>query len=173
MIWSPCFLVISLVVGFFSLHPFNCHCLGVAGLTHLLPIMRLAPLQALTIQTTDLPDSFPDYIDPFVLPYKPPIMASPTSALNGAPALSVTPVENKALAKLQVDSDVSRHPSPQPSHISYSMLNGNGKNGNGNGHHRVLRSSTVGYIAPEFKGKLQQMAEGKFTQISPTFSHTF
>lgn len=93
------------------------------------------------------------------MPYKPPIMASPTSALNGAPALSVTPVENKALAKLQVDSDVSRHPSPQPSHISYSMLNGNGKNGNGNGHHRVLRSSTVGYIAPEFKGKLQQMAE--------------
>lgn len=49
-----------------------------------------------------------------------------------------------------------RHPSPQPSHITSlpaSKLYGNG--------HRVLRSATVGYVAPEFKGKAQQMKEVK------------
>ena len=48
-----------------------------------------------------------------------------------------------------------RIPSPQPSH--YSVGHGNG---NGNGH-KVLRSATVGYIAPPFEGKNKQMEEGK------------
>jgi glutamate dehydrogenase len=46
-----------------------------------------------------------------------------------------------------------RKPSPQPAHFSVP------KHGNGNGH-RILRSATVGYIAPEFKGKAQQMLQG-------------
>ncbi|KAH8821561.1 NAD-specific glutamate dehydrogenase [Xylogone sp. PMI_703] len=47
-----------------------------------------------------------------------------------------------------------RLPSPQPAHFSTA------RNGNGNGH-RVLRSATVGYVAPEFKGKKQQMESVK------------
>ena len=34
------------------------------------------------------------------------------------------------------------------------------KNGNGNGH-RVLRSATVGYVAPAFEGKTRQMLQGR------------
>jgi hypothetical protein len=61
----------------------------------------------------------------------------------------------------QVIRTPGRQPSPQPTHFSVPLpytKNGNG-NGNGNGH-RVLRSATVGYIAPEFKGKKAQMAQG-------------
>jgi len=47
-----------------------------------------------------------------------------------------------------------RRPSPQPTHF-----NPGGKISNGNGH-RVLRSATVGYIAPEFKGKKEQILQG-------------
>jgi glutamate dehydrogenase len=54
----------------------------------------------------------------------------------------------------QVVRAPSREPSPQPTHFSVPA-----KNGNGNGH-RVLRSATVGYIAPEFKGKKAQMLQG-------------
>lgn len=56
-----------------------------------------------------------------------------------------------------------RHPSPQPTHFSVPYGNGkNGTNGNGNGNgHRVLRSATVGYVAPEFKGKQAQMVQGQ------------
>jgi len=56
----------------------------------------------------------------------------------------------------QLKGDVARHPSPQPTHVSYpvmSKVNGNG--------HRVLRSATVGYVAPEFKGKAEQMKQVK------------
>ena len=52
-----------------------------------------------------------------------------------------------------------RKPSPQPTHFSVPS-----KNGNGNGH-RVLRSATVGYIAPEFKGKAAQMLQGKVSKM--------
>jgi glutamate dehydrogenase len=55
----------------------------------------------------------------------------------------------------QVIRTPGRKPSPQPAHFSVPS-----KNGNGNGH-RVLRSATVGYIAPEFKGKAEQMLQGK------------
>ena len=47
-----------------------------------------------------------------------------------------------------------RKASPLPSHISVPV-----KNGNGNGQ-RVLRSATIGYTAPEFKGKKAQMVQG-------------
>lgn len=64
---------------------------------------------------------------------------------------------NKLLAKIK-DEQVSRHPSPQPTHFSVDLGSEkvNGQNG-----HKVLRSATVGYIAPEFKGKEAQMATGK------------
>jgi hypothetical protein len=55
----------------------------------------------------------------------------------------------------QVIRTPGRKPSPQPVHFSVPP-----RNGNGNGH-RVLRSATVGYVAPEFKGKKAQMLQGK------------
>ncbi|KAJ3562196.1 hypothetical protein NPX13_g8654 [Xylaria arbuscula] len=67
---------------------------------------------------------------------------------------------NKLLAKIK-DEQVSRHPSPQPTHFSVPLSNGNVNGHNGHNGHRVLRSATVGYIAPEFKGKEEQMATVK------------
>lgn len=58
----------------------------------------------------------------------------------------------KNLVVSQEGSDVSRGASPQPSHISVPERS-NGK--------RVLRSATVGYIAPEFHGKVEQMKTGQ------------
>lgn len=108
----------------------------------------------LTIKTTDLGlDSFPDYCDPletfeFIEP-KSQIMTT-----NGiAPSPSPLPA-NKLLGKVQGTDDVSRHPSPQPTHFSVP-LGSLGTNG-----HRVLRSATVGYIAPEFKGRDEQITQG-------------
>ncbi|OBT62644.1 NAD-specific glutamate dehydrogenase [Pseudogymnoascus sp. 23342-1-I1] len=46
-----------------------------------------------------------------------------------------------------------RIPSPQPAHLSLNHSNGSG--------HRVLRSATVGYIAPPFEGKEAQIGEVK------------
>ncbi|KAH6661231.1 NAD-specific glutamate dehydrogenase [Truncatella angustata] len=61
-------------------------------------------------------------------------------------------VVNKLVTR--VSDEPSRHPSPQPTHFSVPQkLNGNG--------HRVLRSATVGYIAPEFTGKVEQMQKVK------------
>lgn len=54
----------------------------------------------------------------------------------------------------QVIRTPGRQPSPQPTHFNIPH-----KNGNGNGH-RVLRSATVGYVAPEFKGRTEQMSKG-------------
>ncbi|KOS21092.1 NAD-specific glutamate dehydrogenase [Escovopsis weberi] len=65
--------------------------------------------------------------------------------------MASTTLKPKVLAEIQnTDSDSSRGPSPQPTHVT--VLPTNGTNGN-----RVLRSATVGYIAPEFKGKVEQM----------------
>jgi glutamate dehydrogenase len=59
----------------------------------------------------------------------------------------------RAVAQLQADGDESsRGPSPQPTHFSVPLLS----RGNSNGH-RILRSATVGYVAPEFTGKVEQM----------------
>ena len=109
---------------------------------------------ALKIQTTNLPpvDRFPDYVDPFestetlVDIEMPPTPKSPKS-----PSL-----QNKNLGSI-LENEVARHPSPQPSHVSSVTI---GPRSNGNGH-RILRSGTVGYEAPEFKGKTVQMETGK------------
>ncbi|PQE30774.1 hypothetical protein CJF32_00005985 [Rutstroemia sp. NJR-2017a WRK4] len=53
----------------------------------------------------------------------------------------------------QIIRTPGRQPSPQPTHFNIPY-----RNGNGNGH-RVLRSATVGYVAPEFKGKKAQMSQ--------------
>jgi hypothetical protein len=61
------------------------------------------------------------------------------------------PIANKLVG--QVASEyVSRTPSPRSTHFSVPY--------NGNGH-RILRSATVGYVAPEFKGKKEQMLHGE------------
>ncbi|KXX72804.1 NAD-specific glutamate dehydrogenase [Madurella mycetomatis] len=94
----------------------------------------------LTIDT-DLPmSSFPEYIDPFTSSEET-MMDSPTAS-NAA---------NRLVDKIKED-EFGRHPSPQPTHVSYPLM----VKANGNGH-RVLRSATVGYVAPEFKGKKEQM----------------
>lgn len=93
----------------------------------------------LTLQTTNLPlDRFPEYIDTL-----------------GADVAIMTVdgiVPNKLVTR--VSDEPSRQPSPQPTHFSVPQkLNGNG--------HRVLRAATVGYIAPEFGGKSEQMEKGR------------
>ncbi|KAM4062312.1 glutamate/Leucine/Phenylalanine/Valine dehydrogenase [Hirsutella rhossiliensis] len=82
-------------------------------------------------------DRFPDYLDPFE-PREPPIMGS------------IAP-KPKPLLHIQSEES-SRGPSPQPTHFSVPLAS----NPNGNGH-RTLRSATVGYVAPEFTGKVEQM----------------
>lgn len=62
------------------------------------------------------------------------------------------PMPNKIVGQVAADY-VSRTPSPRSTHFSVPY------NGNGNGH-RILRSATVGYVAPEFKGKKDQMMAG-------------
>ncbi|KAF6824460.1 nad-specific glutamate dehydrogenase [Colletotrichum musicola] len=90
---------------------------------------------------TDLPtmDRFPNYEE----------SAQEINAIMATAA----PPRNKALGQVQAASaDSSRGPSPQPTHFSVPMA----ARANGNGH-RVLRSATVGYIAPAFVGKSEQM----------------
>jgi glutamate dehydrogenase len=91
----------------------------------------------------DPPSQFPEYIEP----------------LDSSEIDIMANVENSPANKLveQVVRTPGRQPSPQPTHFSVPSRNGNG---NGNGH-RVLRSATVGYIAPEFKGKQAQMIQGE------------
>ena len=48
-----------------------------------------------------------------------------------------------------------------PSHNNHNGHNGQREH---NGH-RIWRSSTIGYIAPNFEGKKAQMAEGQYTRI--------
>lgn len=105
-------------------------------------------MSGLTVNTkTDFPlTSFPEYVDPFTPPQET-RMGSPEAAA----------VANPLVEKVKGE-DVDRHPSPQPTHVSSSFV---GKT-NGNGH-RVLRSATVGYVAPEFTGKKEQMAHGELT----------
>lgn len=71
------------------------------------------------------------------------------SGLSTQPATMSTS-GNKILADL-ASQDSSRLPSPQPTHVSSHTSNG----------HRKLRSATVGYVAPEFAGKIEQMKTGK------------
>jgi glutamate dehydrogenase len=62
--------------------------------------------------------------------------------------------------------ELGRHPSPQPTHFSYPPM----PKVNGNGH-RTLRSATVGYVAPEFKGKNEQMQLGPYPLRRLTVSY--
>lgn len=106
----------------------------------------LRKMSGLTIKTTDLPvTSFPDYIDPFEFESSGEIMTGST--------LAPSP-HHRLVGKLR--DEPGRHPSPQPTHFSVPFLS----TANGNGH-RVLRSATVGYVAPEFKGKAEQQNQVK------------
>jgi hypothetical protein len=66
----------------------------------------------------------------------------------------------------QVIRTPGREPSPQPTHFSVNSStlssHGNGIGGNG---HRVMRSATLGYIAPKFAGK---DAQKKLGTLYPT-----
>jgi hypothetical protein len=106
--------------------------------------------KTLSINTADIFGStlqkFPEYIEPdFNFDFD--IMA-PVDA----------PIPHRGLEALK--QSPGRHPSPQPTNLSY-------KNGNGNGH-RVLRSTTIGYEAPEFKGKQAQMLQGQSYLRAPS-----
>ncbi len=105
----------------------------------------------LTIKTTDLDTcSFPDYIDPF---------NSSDETMTNSP-VTLSPA-NRLLGKVKEGEEPSRHPSPQPTHFSVPLAK---SNGNG---HRILRSATVGYVAPEFKGRDDQMKQGKCRTCCP------
>jgi glutamate dehydrogenase len=105
----------------------------------------------LTVKTDFPISSFPDYVDPFTSSDET-VMDSPTAIMDSPTAVSAA---SRLVAKIKGE-EAGRHPSPQPTHVSYSnqmpKVNGNG--------HRVLRSATVGYVAPEFTGKLEQMKLG-------------
>ncbi|KAK4241883.1 Glutamate/Leucine/Phenylalanine/Valine dehydrogenase-domain-containing protein [Achaetomium macrosporum] len=104
------------------------------------PIGGRRRVSGLTIKTDLSVSSFPEYVDPFTSSDET-MMASPTTM--GAAHHLVDKIKGEELG---------RHPSPQPTHFSYPTMpkiNGNG--------HRTLRSATVGYVAPEFKGKKEQM----------------
>jgi glutamate dehydrogenase len=98
----------------------------------------------LTIKTDMVVDSFPEYVDTFE--------SSDDTMTDSLPAPSAA---NRPVDKLR-ETDPERHPSPQPTHVSYPLM----AKVNGNGH-RVLRSATVGYVSPEFKGKTEQMKQGE------------
>lgn len=104
-------------------------------------------LSGLTIKTDMIMDSFPKYVDLF---------ESSGETMTETLPLPAPGLANKMVDKLRAD-EPSRHPSPQPTHVSYPLmarLNGNG--------HRVLRSATVGYVSPEFTGKTEQMKKGQY-----------
>lgn len=109
------------------------------------PVDRMRRVSILTIKTNLPMDSFPEYQDPF---------SSSDDTMTESPS-TLNPA-NRLVEKTR-GTEVSRHPSPQPTHVSYPKMNGNG--------HRVLRSATVGYVAPEFKGKAEQMKQGEHCQI--------
>jgi glutamate dehydrogenase len=103
-------------------------------------------MTGLKITTADFPatDSFPEYVDPFT----PPTSEEDSCSEN----CDMSPHRLPRTLELRED-ELSRGPSPQPTHISVSEIN------RGTGH-RTLRSATVGYVAPTFAGKAQQKLEG-------------
>jgi glutamate dehydrogenase len=98
----------------------------------------------LTVKTDMVVDSFPEYVDTFE-----------SSSDTMADSLLAPSAANRLVDKIR-ETDPERHPSPQPTHVSYPLM----AKVNGNGH-RVLRSATVGYVSPEFKGKTEQIKQGK------------
>jgi hypothetical protein len=97
-----------------------------------------------------------------------PVLSSPVLEVfpDFDPAIAVmtdvraSPLPNKLVGQLAREN-ISRTPSPRSTHFSVPY------NGNGNGH-RILRSATVGYVAPEFKGKKEQMLQGEYPMV-PAF----
>lgn len=99
-------------------------------------------------------DSFPTYVDPFEDSDETFIdeASMPSSASS-----SSSPLNPGQRLVEKVREDPSRHASPQPTSVHVPTLSrANGGNG-----YRVMRSATVGYIAPEFKGKPDQMKQGE------------
>lgn len=103
-------------------------------------------VSGLTIKTDLAMSSFPEYVDPF---------ASSDETVTDSPV--IMNVANRLVEKIKGE-EPGRHPSPQPTHVSYPLM----PKVNGNGH-RVLRSGTVGYVAPEFTGKKEQMKLGQWS----------
>jgi hypothetical protein len=106
------------------------------------------------------PLDLPKYEEPAEFPKyeEPPEFSEFDESIAIMADISDTPRSPSSPSNKHVDQIVrtpGRKSSPQPTHFSVPS-----KNGNGNGH-RVLRSATVGYIAPEFKGKAAQMLQGK------------
>jgi hypothetical protein len=114
--------------------------------------LNTADLMAPTLEFPEYTEKFPEYIEPIVVPFPEYIDPLDNMATLEVPTSPRSPI-NKLVKDVVATPD--RHPSPQPTHFSVPY-----KNGNGNGH-RVLRSATVGYIAPEFKGKKAQMLQGE------------
>jgi glutamate dehydrogenase len=78
-------------------------------------------------------------------------------------------MEDARLCNKSVNQDtmtLETKPTQLP-HLSVpSHNNHNGHNGQRyHDGHRIWRSSTIGYIAPNFEGKKAQMAEGQYTRI--------
>lgn len=97
-------------------------------------------------------DRFPTYIDPFEDSDETVIdeASMPSSA-------SSSPLNPSQRLVEKVREDPSRHASPQPTSVHVPTLS---RTNGGNGY-RVMRSATVGYVAPEFKGKSDQMNQGE------------
>jgi hypothetical protein len=114
--------------------------------------LHTADLMDSSLQFPEYAEKFPEYFEPIIVPF--PDYNDPLDNMASfeVPNNFLSPV-NKFVQDVVATPD--RHPSPQPTHFSVPY-----KNGNGNGH-RVLRSATVGYIAPEFKGKKEQMLQGE------------
>lgn len=130
--------------------------------------VSLVMAKVLTINTADTMASTLDFpIEPF------PTFEDPFPVIEPFPTFEDFPVydcpiavmadpgsspSNKLLEKIVNPTLSDRKPSPQPTHFSvpYKYSNGNG--------HRVLRSATVGYVAPEFKGKKEQMLQGRLVR---------
>jgi glutamate dehydrogenase len=97
-------------------------------------------------QTDTMLAVFPAYVDPF------PAYVDPFDEIFAK--MDELKATNKYVD--QIIRTPGREPSPQPTHFSVSShSHPHGQNG-----HRVLRSATVGYIAPKFEGKKAQMTEG-------------
>ena len=88
----------------------------------------------------------------------PPYYLDSPEAIQPSHTMASSSPKPQAFAQIQSEGEESRGPSPQPMHLSVPIRAINNVNG-----HRVLRSATVGYIAPEFVGKVEQMKEGKDT----------
>ncbi|KAJ9142037.1 NAD-specific glutamate dehydrogenase [Coniochaeta hoffmannii] len=106
----------------------------------------MAGIDVMTLPAGDfLRKIFPEYVDPFET------SSSDSDTMTGP---QLTPNLPKALAN-KLKDEPERHPSPQPTHLGGGLYL-NKANGNG---HRTMRSATLGYIAPEFKGKAEQMKQ--------------